>query len=67
MIAETLREQIELLDISHPASPLSHVTVSIGLASIIPPRDGSNVGDFVRYADAALYDAKRSGRNRVMA
>jgi diguanylate cyclase (GGDEF)-like protein len=66
-IAETLREQIELLDIQHPAAPLGHVTVSIGLASIIPPRDGSNVGDFIRYADAALYDAKRSGRNRVMA
>jgi len=66
-IAETLREQIERLDIQHPAAPLGHVTVSIGLASIIPPRDGSNVGDFIRYADAALYDAKRSGRNRVMA
>ena len=66
-IAESLREHIESLDIRHPAAPLGRVTVSIGLASVIPPRDGANVGEFVRYADAALYDAKRSGRNRVVA
>jgi len=66
-VAESIREHIESLDIAHPAAPLGHVTVSIGLASVIPPRDGSNAGDFIRCADAALYDAKRSGRNRVMA
>jgi len=66
-LAETIRAYIESLGIPHPAAPLGHVTVSIGLASVIPPRDGSNVGDFIRYADSALYDAKRGGRNRVMA
>jgi len=65
VIAENLRERIESLDITHPAAPLGHVTVSIGLESVIPPRDGANVGEFVRCADAALYDAKRSGRNKV--
>jgi len=66
-IAELLRERIETLAIPHPAAPANRVTVSIGLACVIPPRDGANVGDFIRCADAALYDAKRAGRNRVMA
>jgi diguanylate cyclase (GGDEF)-like protein len=64
-IANRLRERIEALDLAHPASPLGHVTISVGVASVIPPRDGSGSGDFVRVADAALYDAKRQGRNRV--
>lgn len=64
-IATRLREHVEAMQLPHPASPLGHVTVSIGVASVVPPRDGSGVGDFVRVADAALYDAKRQGRNRV--
>jgi diguanylate cyclase (GGDEF)-like protein len=67
VLAEAIRAHIESLGIHHPAAPLGRVTVSIGLASVIPPRDGANVGEFIRCADAALYDAKRSGRNRVMA
>ncbi|HEX6101077.1 MAG TPA: diguanylate cyclase [Thermoanaerobaculia bacterium] len=64
-IAHRLRERIEALELAHPASPLGHVTISAGVASVVPPRDGSGSGDFVRVADAALYDAKRQGRNRV--
>ena len=66
-IANTLREQIESLGIEHPEAPLGRVTVSIGVASVVPPRDGANVEDFVRCADTALYEAKRQGRNRVVA
>jgi diguanylate cyclase (GGDEF)-like protein len=64
-IATRLRERIEAMELAHPSSPLGRVTVSIGVASVVPPRDGSGSGDFVRVADAALYDAKRQGRNRV--
>jgi diguanylate cyclase (GGDEF)-like protein len=66
-IAETIRAGIESLAIEHPDAPLARVTVSIGVASVIPPRDGTNAGEFVRCADGALYDAKRGGRNRVSA
>ena len=56
-IAEVLREKV---------ASIGHVTVSIGVASVIPPRDGTNVEAFVGSADAALYAAKRAGRNRVL-
>jgi diguanylate cyclase (GGDEF)-like protein len=39
------------------------VTVSIGLATI--NHESGTVGDLIHCADAALYHAKRSGRNRV--
>ena len=41
LIAESLRERIEQLGIEHIASPMGRVTVSIGVASIAPPRDSS--------------------------
>jgi len=39
------------------------VTVSIGVAAACP--DDRVVEDIVRRADAALYDAKRAGKDRV--
>lgn len=64
-IALRLRERIEAMNLPHPSAPLGRVTVSIGLASIVPAPDGTGSEDFVRIADAALYDAKRQGRNCV--
>ena len=66
-MAEMLRGCIHELQIAHPASPLGRVTASIGAATVVPPRDGTGCEEFVRVADAALYDAKRLGRNRVVA
>jgi diguanylate cyclase (GGDEF)-like protein len=64
-IATRLRERIEAMELAHPSSPFGRVTVSIGVTSVVPPRDGSASEEFVRVADSALYDAKRQGRNRV--
>lgn len=43
--------------------PLGRITVSAGLASV--PEDGTTADELLRKADAALYRAKRSGRNRL--
>jgi len=39
------------------------VTISVGTSTFKGKMDGSD--DLVRLADAALYEAKRNGRNRV--
>ena len=40
--------------------------MSMGVACIVPGED-DGMDDLVARADAALYDAKRGGRNRVAA
>jgi diguanylate cyclase (GGDEF)-like protein len=57
--AERIRQQIAGLS---PPSLATAVTVSIGLAG---RTDQDDVATLVQRADAAMYDAKESGRNRV--
>jgi len=65
LLAESLRRQVESRHIRHAASAVTpFVTVSLGVASTIVPRDGDSA-DLVAAADRALYAAKGSGRNRV--
>ena len=48
------------------ASPVGFVTISVGVASIVPTK-GANAQRLVEIADAGLYQAKRCGRNVVVA
>lgn len=65
VIAESVRAAVEAMGIEHLDSAGGVVTASIGAASL-RPRPGSDVRSLINAADAALYRAKRAGRNRVM-
>ncbi len=66
-VAERLREAVFDLNLPHSASlTADRVTLSVGVASVIPSEDGKPQ-DLIEAADSALYRAKHAGRNRVMA
>nr|WP_225562051.1 GGDEF domain-containing protein [Rhodanobacter sp. DHB23] len=63
-LAERLRAAIAAMP-SVPDAGIAGVTASIGIAAY---RSGdASVDDLIQRADRALYDAKRAGRNRVVA
>ena len=61
-VARRLRETIESTPFALPNDEQQQQTVSIGVAQWHPGEDASA---FEQRADAAMYDAKRGGRNRV--
>jgi diguanylate cyclase (GGDEF)-like protein len=63
-LAERIREDVAKLEIQSDKGPLK-VTMSIGVASF--PDDSREQPVLIERADLALYHAKQSGRNRVVA
>ncbi|MGE5277400.1 MAG: diguanylate cyclase [Acidobacteriota bacterium] len=65
-VAERIRRRIDERLFRPPeADDVIRVTVSIGLAAY--PRDASNKKELIERSDAALYRAKRGGKNAVVA
>ena len=61
--AENLRDKVRQMRVEHRGQPLDTVTLSLGVA--VFPDHGTTTEDLFRAADAALYRAKASGRDRV--
>ncbi|SFI21729.1 diguanylate cyclase (GGDEF) domain-containing protein [Tindallia magadiensis] len=64
-IAEQIIDAVYQLGIEHETSPFKRVTISIGVV-IVQPNQLLSVREAVDYADEALYEAKKSGRNKVV-
>ena len=64
-VAQRILDEVRKLAVPHEASPTAAiVTVSMGLASAMPPLERQDANALIRSADANLYQAKQGGRNR---
>jgi two-component system chemotaxis family response regulator WspR len=63
-VGEACRVGLEQLALPHPGAPCGYVTMSMGVACIVPGEDDT-LEDLIAQADAALYEAKHNGRNCV--
>jgi diguanylate cyclase (GGDEF)-like protein len=63
MVAEKIRSAVESMKVQLPGTVLQK-TISIGVAAF--PQDSDTFWQAVKCSDLALYNAKESGRNRVV-
>lgn len=63
-VAELISKKIDSLGLPHPAFPGKTVTLSMGIATMIPTRD-KDQEKIIAAADEALYKSKEKGRNRI--
>ena len=65
VVARRILDEVRKLAVPHAASPTApQISISMGLASAAPPIDSTDPSALIRAADANLYRAKQTGRNR---
>ncbi|MHC8316803.1 GGDEF domain-containing protein [Pseudomonas sp. LB3P31] len=62
-VAERLQREIQRLNFSHDDRDFG-ITISQGLASLMP--EDESIDSLFARADAAMYEAKRQGKNRII-
>ena len=62
--AERIRRQVSELNVLHRELSVGKITVSGGVAAL--PEHGIGPADLLQAADAALYRAKKEGRDRIV-
>ncbi len=66
LVADKLRKLVENYPFPHrEEQPNGRLTISAGVATY--PEDGGNAEELIAAADQYLYEAKKTGRNRVIA
>ena len=64
-VANNIRQHVADLKMPHSASNIGHVSVSCGVASLLP-LEGMTFETLLKVTDEALYKAKEQGRNTVV-
>ncbi|WP_268800392.1 diguanylate cyclase [Pseudomonas huanghezhanensis] len=64
VVVTQILDDIRVLNIIHDASPFNRVTLSAGVFVDSSPADDLLPALMIKTADAALYQAKRSGKDR---
>lgn len=63
--ADSLCKTIERMQIQHKLSPFGVITISAGVAGVVPQINEAPFS-LLKLADSALYKAKKSGRNQAV-
>lgn len=66
-MAQRIRSDVEALQVPHPLSPTTWLTVSVGVASMRPDAPHATAAQLIAAADEALRQAKQQGGNAVFA
>ena len=65
-LAEEIRQKVMDTPVKIDEGVVLHLQMSAGVSGVDSVRDGITLEELIKHSDDALYEAKRSGRNRVV-